>query len=329
MSQNIVQKTVALFVGGWSAEREVSLNKGRAVEKALREGGYNVRVIDVTRDLQKLLQDLTPRPDVVFNNLHGTGGEDGVIQGLLEILGIPYTHSGVASSAIGMNKPLAKSVAASVGVPSAHGVVTTMKTALSGTIMPPPYVIKPPCEGSSVGVLIIYDTQLQTKYAREDKNSQDTVLIERYVPGKELTVAVLDGRPQAVTEIISRTEFFDYTAKYTDGMTQLVMPAEIPAVVTRAAMDYAARVYNALGCSGLARCDFRYDDSQPDATGLYFLEINTQPGLTPESIGPSQVVYNGMSFVDLCRHLVDTARCHSGEAGDVKACDTSAKPHAA
>ncbi len=322
------QKTVALFVGGWSAEREVSLNKGRAVEKALRDGGYTVRVIDVTRDLQKLLQDLTPRPDVVFNNLHGTGGEDGVIQGLLEILQIPYTHSGVAASAVGMNKPLAKSVAASVGVPSAEGIVTTTQAALSGAVMSPPYVMKPPCEGSSVGVTIIHTAQDQAAAAAKESKADETVLVERYIPGKELTVAVLDEKPQAVTEIISRTDFFDYEAKYRDTQTQYVMPAEIPAVVTRAAMDYAARVYKALGCSGLARCDFRYDDSQPDATGLYFLEINTQPGLTPESIGPSQVVYNGMSFVDLCRHLVETARCYGADTAPT-AHNPAAAPHAA
>ncbi|MES2729502.1 MAG: D-alanine--D-alanine ligase [Pseudomonadota bacterium] len=321
------QKTVALFVGGWSAERDVSLKKGRAVEKALKDNGYNVRVIDVTRDVQALIRNLTPRPDVVFNNLHGTGGEDGVIQGLLEILQIPYTHSSVAASAVGMNKPLAKSVAASVGVPSAEGVVVTRAQALSGQVMSPPYVIKPPCEGSSVGVTIIHNLEQQSALA-ETLTPADTdhVLVERYIPGKELTVAVLDGKAQAVTEIISHTQFFDYEAKYVDTTTEYVMPAQVPAIVTRAAMDYAARVYTALGCTGLARCDFRYDDSQADATGLYFLEINTQPGLTPDSIGPSQVVYNGMSFNDLCAHLVETARCHGG--GDASVTTTAeAKAH--
>lgn len=305
-----MKKTVALFVGGWSAEREVSLTKGKAVEAALKDGGYNVKRIDVTHDLEKLLKDLTPKPDAVFNNLHGRGGEDGIIQGLLEILEIPYTHSGVTASAIGMNKPLAKKLAASVGVPSADGRVATKDEVLAGKVMAPPYVVKPPCEGSSVGVRIILENDNQLGLDVESWTFGNEVLVERYIPGKELTVAVLDGRAQAVTEIISHTRFFDYEAKYKDTRTELVLPAKIPQDVYNKAMDYAERVYKVLGCSGLARCDFRYDDSQKGSDGLYFLEINTQPGLTAESIGPSQVVYNGKSFIELCSHLVETAKCH-------------------
>ena len=304
-----MKKDVALLVGGWSAEREVSLNKGRHVEKALKEGGYNVRWIEVSHDLQKLLKDLTPRPDVIFNNLHGRGGEDGVMQGLFEILEIPYTHSGVAASAIGMNKPLAKRMAASVGVPSAEGRVATKDEVLAGKVMQPPYVVKPPCEGSSVGVRLILDNDNHP--AIDDGwTFGDEVLVERYIPGKELTVAVLDGRAQAVTEIISHTRFFDYEAKYKDTRTELVLPAQISKDVYNKAMDYAERVFKVLGCSGIARCDFRYDDSKKGTDGLYFLEINTQPGFTAESIGPSQVIYNGKSFVELCSHLVETAQCH-------------------
>lgn len=304
------KKTVALFLGGWSAERDVSLTKGKAVEAALKEAGYTVKTIDVTHDLAKLLKDLTPKPDVVFNNLHGRGGEDGVIQGLLEILEIPYTHSGVAASAIGMNKPLAKRMAASVGVPGAEGKVASKNEVLAGKVMAPPYVVKPPCEGSSVGVRIVLDNDNHPALDVENWTFGDEVLVERYIPGKELTCAVLDGRAQAVTEIISHTRFFDYEAKYKDTRTELVLPAKIPADVYAKAMDYAERVYKVLGCSGLARCDFRYDDSQKGSDGLYFLEINTQPGLTAESIGPSQVVYNGKSFIELCSHLVETAQCH-------------------
>ncbi len=311
----MTKKTVALFLGGWSAEREVSLTKGKHVEAALKEAGYNVRTIDVTHDLTKLLKDLNPRPDVVFNNLHGRGGEDGVIQGLLEILEIPYTHSGVAASAIGMNKPLAKRMAASVGVQSAEGRVASKNEVLSGSVMKPPYVVKPPCEGSSVGVRIVLDNDNHPGLDVESWTFGDEVLVERYIPGKELTVGVLDGKAQAVTEIISHTRFFDYEAKYKDTRTELVLPAQIPEAVYKAALDYAERVFNVLGCSGLARCDFRYDDSQAGPEGLYFLEINTQPGLTAESIGPSQVVYNGKSFVELCSHLVETAQCH-GKAQD-------------
>jgi D-alanine-D-alanine ligase len=276
----------------------------------LKEAGYSVKVIDVTHDLQKLLKDLTPRPDAVFNNLHGRGGEDGVIQGLLEMLEIPYTHSSVAASAIGMNKPLAKRMAASVGVQSAEGRVARKDEVLSGSVMKPPYVVKPPCEGSSVGVRIILDNDNHPALDVESWTFGDEVLVERYIPGKELTVGVLDGKAQAVTEIISHTRFFDYEAKYKDTRTELVLPAQIPDAVYKAALDYAERVYKVLGCSGLARCDFRYDDSKNGADGLYFLEINTQPGLTAESIGPSQVVYNGTSFKNLCSHLVETAQCH-------------------
>jgi D-alanine-D-alanine ligase len=209
-----------------------------------------------------------------------------------------------------MNKPLAKKLAASVGVPSAEGRVATKDEVLAGKVMSAPYVVKPPCEGSSVGVRIIMDNDNHPALDVESWTFGDEVLVERYIPGKELTVAVLDGKAQAVTEIISHTRFFDYEAKYKDTRTELVLPAQIPQDVYNKAMDYAERVYKVLGCAGLSRCDFRYDDSQKGADGLYFLEINTQPGLTAESIGPSQVVYNGKSFVELCSHLVETAKCH-------------------
>lgn len=305
-----MKKNVALLVGGWSAEREVSLTKGKKVEAALKEAGYTVRTIDVTKDLTALVKALTPKPDAVFNNLHGRGGEDGTIQGVLETLEIPYTHSGVLASAIGMNKPAAKRMAASVGVKSAEGRVASKAEVLAGKVMKPPYVVKPPCEGSSVGVRIVMESDNHKPLDEETWTFGNEVLVERYIPGKELTVAVLDGKAQAVTEIISHTRFFDYEAKYHDTRTELVLPAQIPQKVYEAALEYAERIFNVLGCSGLARCDFRYDDSQNGPEGLYFLEINTQPGLTAESIGPSQVVYNGKSFVQLCAHLVETAQCH-------------------
>ena len=303
-------KTVALLVGGWSAERQVSLTKGKAVEAALRECGYDLRVIDVTRDIRKLIDDLTPKPDVVFNNLYGQGGEDGVIQGLLEIMDIPYTHSGVTASAIGMNKPLSKRIAAAAGVQSPAGKVVTKKDVLAGGVMEAPYVVKPPCEGSSLGIRIVMENDNHVPLDEESWHFGDEVLVEEYIPGRELTVAVLDGKAQAVTEIISHTGgFFDYEAKYHDQKTELVLPAKLPEKVYDRALENAQAVYNAIGCSGLARCDFRFDDSKKGPEGLYFLEINTQPGLTAESIGPSQVVYNGMSFPALCAHLVETAKC--------------------
>lgn len=306
------KKKVALLLGGWSAERQVSLEKGKKVAVALREAGYDVDVIDVKKDMVALLNALTPKPDVVFNNLHGKGGEDGTIQAVLEILEIPYTHSGVLASAIGMDKPAAKRIAAGVGVRSPRGVVAHRDDVIRGGVMEPPYVVKPPSEGSSVGVRIVMDQDNHLPLDAEGWVYGDEVLVEEYIPGRELTVAVLDGVAQGVTEIVSHTRFFDYEAKYHDARTEYVLPAAVPADVYQAALDAAAKVYTAIGCAGLARCDFRYDDRK-GAEGLYFLEINTQPGLTPESIGPSQVIRNGMSFVQLCSHLVETARCHAQE----------------
>lgn len=304
------KKTVALLLGGWSVERQVSLTKGKHVEVALREAGYDVTVIDVKKDIPALVEALTPRPDAVFNNLHGRGGEDGEIQSLLEILEIPYTHSGVLASAIGMHKPTAKIMAAAVGVPVADSFVATKEQALAGTLMKPPYVVKPTNEGSSVGVRIILEDDNHLPLDAESWVYGDEVLIERYIPGRELTVAVLDGAAQGVTEIVSQTRFFDYEAKYHDDRTEYVLPAKIDETVYKAALKYAEDVYNVIGCAGLARCDFRYDDSKKGATGLCFLEINTQPGLTAGSIGPSQVIRNGKTFVQLVSHLVETAKCH-------------------
>ncbi len=303
-------KTVALLVGGWNAERDVSLTKGKNVEAALREAGYELKVIEVTKDIQKLINDLTPKPDVVFNNIYGRIGEDGVLQGLLTLMEIPYTHSGVMPSAIGMDKTMSKRVAESVGVPVANGTLATKEDVMAESILPRPYVVKPYNEGSSVDIYIVKEGGNHLATIGQNWNYGNYALVEEYIPGKELTVAVLDGKAQAVTDIISHTGgFFDYEAKYADERTELVLPAKIPQDVYDAALDYAERVYNTLGCHGLARCDFRYDDSK-GVKGLCFLEINTQPGLTAESIGPSQCVYNGMSFVQLCSHLVETAKCH-------------------
>jgi D-alanine-D-alanine ligase len=302
------QKTVALLVGGWSAERDVSLTKGVTVEKALREAGYNLKVIDVQKDLPKLLADLTPLPDAIFNNLHGPGGEDGVMQGVLEMLGVPYTHSGLLASAIAMNKDMCKRIVASEGVPVAKGRVATLDEIMAGKVMAPPYVVKPVQEGSSVGVKIILDHENQPPIDLNTWTFGNEALVEEYIAGRELTVAVLDGKAQGVTEIIAHTRFFDYEAKYKDTRTELVLPAKIPQEAYNKALEYAETVYNVLGCRGLARCDFRFDDSK-GIKGLCFLEINTQPGCTPESIGPSQVVRNGMSFSQLCAHLVESALC--------------------
>lgn len=299
-------KTVALLVGGWSAERQVSLDKGKKVEAALIEAGYKVEIIDVQKNLKSFITEIERiNPDVIFNNLHGTGGEDGVIQGVLEMLGIPYTHSGVMASSIAMNKKMAKVVAASVGVKAPKGVVAKAEDVIAGHVMPVPYVAKPVADGSSVGIYIIKSDNDFIPAQPEGWEGKD-ILVEEYIKGKELTVAVLDGQAQAVTEIIPKTDFFDYEAKYKAQDTEYVLPAHIPQRVAEKAMENAENLYKILGCKGLARCDFRYDDTQGDVEGLYLLEINTQPGLTAESIGPSQVAYRGNNFSTLCAHIVES-----------------------
>ncbi len=312
-------KTVALLVGGWSAEREVSLMKGKHVETALKEAGYNVKTIDVTLDVQKLVKELTnPRPDAVFNNLYGRGGEDGTIQALLDMLGIPYTHSGVVASAVGMDKVMTKRLAESVGVRCSVGKVASKKDILAETVMPRPYVVKPINEGSSVGVRIILEGENQMPIDESTWTFGEEALVEKYVPGREIHVAVLDGKALGVTEIlVTGHRFFDYEAKYHDTSTQLITPADVPEIVAQTAMKFAESVYTVLGCEGIARCDLRYDDSKPGADGVYLLEINTMPGLSPGSIAVIQPEHNGMSYVQLCSHLVETAQCHGSAQDDL------------
>lgn len=309
----MMSKTVALFVGGWSAERQVSLTKGKSIEKALIDGGYTVKVIDVTRDIQKLLNDLTPKPDVVFNNLYGQGGEDGVIQGILEALQIPYTHSDVAASAVGMDKVLTKKLAASVGVQSAQGKMASKEDILAENVMPRPYVVKPVAEGSSVGVRIILEGENQKPIDENEWQFGDEALVEKFIEGREIHVTVLDGKAQGVTEIKFPGRFFDYDAKYHDNRTELATPADIPDDVAAAAKENAEKVFDVLGCSGLTRCDFRYDVSQSGKDAVYFLEINTMPGLAPGSVALIQPELNGISFIQLCSHLVETASCHGSK----------------
>lgn len=300
-------KKVALLLGGWSNERQVSLDKGRAVTAALEEAGYDVAVIDVQKDLAKFVSQIeAAQPDVIFNNLYGTGGEDGVIQGVLEMLGIPYTHSGVMASSIAMDKQMTKKIAAMIGVQTPRGVVVDAQTAARGEIMPKPYVAKPAADGSSVGIYVIKNEGDHIPAIPQGWEGKD-ILVEEYIKGRELTVAVLDGEAQSVTEIIPKNGFFDYEAKYQADDTQYVLPAQISEDVSKQAMDWAEKIYAELGCKGLARCDYRYDDAKNGTEGLYMLEINTQPGLTAESIGPSQVAFNGTPFAALCAYLVESA----------------------
>jgi D-alanine-D-alanine ligase len=308
---DFMSKHVALLIGGTSSEREVSLMKGTHIEKALIESGYTVKVIDFTGDLKKLVDELTPRPDVVFNNLYGRGGEDGVIQGVLETIGVPYTHSGVTASAIGMDKTLTKIMAQTVGVRVSPGKVATKADILAEAVMPRPYVVKPINEGSSVGVRIILEGENQMPIDESTWIFGETALVEKFVPGREIHVAVLDGKAMTVTEILFPGRFFDYEAKYSDKRTELVTPAQVPEIVAKTAMEFAEKTYAVLGCAGIARCDLRYDDSKPGADGVYLLEINTMPGLSPGSVAVVQPEYRGISYVQLCSHLVETAQCHA------------------
>ena len=306
-----MKKNVALLVGGWSVERDVSLNKGKEVETALIEAGYNVNVIDVTRDTASLRKALTPKPDVVFNNLYGKGGEDGVIQGILETLEIPYTHSGVVASAIGMDKHMTKVIVKSIGVRCAKEAMAKKEEIIAKNLMPYPYVVKPNNEGSSIGVQIIFKDEDKKLLAENNWDNNVPLLVEEYIPGREIHVTVLEGKAQGVTEIIVPETFFDYEAKYNDQRTELITPAQVPDDVSKTAMQFAEDVFSELGCSGLARCDFRYDDSKEGTEGVYFLEINTIPGLASGSIALLQPEMNGISFPQLCSKLVESAKCHS------------------
>ncbi len=301
-------KRIAVLKGGWSPEREVSLNSGAAVGEALRKSGYDAVEIDVGRDLAARLAEV--KPDAAFNALHGQWGEDGCVQGLLEILNIPYTHSGVLASSLAMDKQKTKLVLAAVGVPSPTGKIMSRFEAAGGHAMEPPYVIKPNAQGSSVGVYIIRkgDNRPPEEIASKKWSLGDEVLVEKFIAGRELTVAVRGGEPLCVTEILPATEFYDYEAKYAEGGSRHVLPAPVPEPVARRCMELAVKAHQTLGCRGVSRSDFRYD---PDLKGeqVFFLEINTQPGMTGTSLTPEQAAYRGMSFPELCAWIVEDASC--------------------
>lgn len=300
-------KHVAVLMGGWSSERDVSLVTGRECSKALKAAGFKVSEIDVGRDIAKVLTEA--KPDVCFNALHGRFGEDGRIQGLLDILGIPYTHSGVMASAIAMNKVRTKEVCSAIGIPLAEHKLAPRKAAFAGKAMERPYVIKPIAEGSSIGVRIVKEGD--NGPPDEDWSYGETVMVERYVAGRELTVAVMGDRPLTVTEIRPRTGFYDYTNKYTDGKADHLLPAPVPKPIFDQAMQVALLAHQTLGCRGVSRSDFRYDDTKGEPGRLIFLEINTQPGMTPLSLVPEQAAFLGISFTDLVSWMVEEARCDS------------------
>lgn len=311
-------KTVAVLMGGWSSEREVSLTSGRACAKALREKGYDVREIDVKRDLKALIAQLEPKPDVVFNALHGQGGEDGCIQGVLEILAIPYTHSAPLASALAMNKQKAKEVLKPMGVPCPEGQLVHIDDLRQGRApFAPPYVVKPNSEGSSVGVYIIREGDNKPGLGLDAWSYGPYALVEKYIPGLELSVAVMgaageSARALTVTEIVANNSaFYDYEAKYAAGGSKHVIPAPIAPDVLQEAMRIAAFAHEKLGCTGVTRSDFRYNDNEPGTKGLFYLETNTQPGMTPTSLVPEQAAHVGMGFGELVSWLVENARLHA------------------
>lgn len=304
-----MSKRVTILMGGWSSERDVSLVSGKAVAEALTEAGYDVRTLDVTRDLKALVDDLTPAPDVVFNALHGPYGEDGCMQGVLEILGIPYTHSGVAASAIAMDKPLAKLLFNEAGIPCAPHVITTQQELSKRRVMDPPYVVKPLNEGSSVGVHIVLNKADETALRKGKWPFGDTVMVERYIAGREITVGVMGDRALGVTEIRPKEGFYDYRAKYTDGVADHILPAPVPRKIYDEAMDFALRAHQVLGCRGVSRADMRYDHTSGEPGTLIVLEVNTQPGLTPLSLVPEAAAHVGIEFSELVTWMVENAQC--------------------
>lgn len=296
-------KRVAVLMGGRSAEREVSLVSGDAVTKALQKRGYDAQAIDVG-PVGDLVGRLDPKPDVVFNALHGQYGEDGCVQGVLNMLEIPYTHSGLLASALAMNKPMAKVLFAKAGITVAEEKLVNRADVLAGDVMPRPYVVKPLNQGSSVGVHIMRQGDNDRPFMRNGWPFGDRVMVERFIPGRELTVAVMGDAALAVTEISTQRGFYDYDAKYAPGGSRHVVPAEINKSVYDEALRISRLAHQTLGCRGVSRADIRYDGKL-----LYLLEINTQPGMTPTSLVPEQAAHVGMSFEDLVAWMVEHAEC--------------------
>jgi len=303
-------KHVAVLMGGWSAERPVSLNSGRGCAAALQERGYRVTTVDVARDIADVLKALNP--DVAFNALHGRVGEDGTIQGVLEILRIPYTHSGVLASALAMQKDLAKIVLQAAGVPVAHGVLVDRRDAARRHALEPPYVLKPVNEGSSFGVVIVKADRAHPpqEVGREDWPYGDRLLAERYVAGKELTCAAIGDRATGIIDIQPVSEaFYGYDAKYAKGGSIHVLPAKIKPKIYHEVQDLALKAHRALGCRGVSRADFRWDETKGEDGELVCLEVNTQPGMTETSLVPEMAAHAGLGFGELVEWMVEDASC--------------------
>ncbi|HEX4271467.1 MAG TPA: D-alanine--D-alanine ligase [Rhizomicrobium sp.] len=307
-------RKIAVLMGGRSAEREVSLSSGRGVVAALREEGFDAHPLDPGDNPGQQLFEA--KPDAVFNALHGRFGEDGTVQGLLELMRIPYTHSGVLSSAIAMHKERTKDIYRAAGLPVVKSIVADRREAASAHLMEPPYVVKPVNEGSSVGIFIIRkgDNRPPAELGSDTWTLSSEMMVEEFVPGRELTVSVMGAnsfgkeRALGVTEITTELEFYDYEAKYAPGGSKHILPAQVPQKVAEEAMELAVAAHKALGCRGVTRTDFRYDDTGPKHR-MILLETNTQPGMTPTSLVPEQAALVGMSYAKLCRWIVEDASC--------------------
>ena len=300
-------KTIAVLAGGLSAERDVSTVSGAKVAEALKRRGHEVIMIDPAEPFWPEAIKAA-EPDLAFNCLHGEWGEDGLIQGVLEYMRLAYTHSGVLASALAMDKQRAKAVLRAAGIACPDGVIANRFEAAKTHLMAPPYVAKPNAQGSSVGVLIVREgaNRPPAQLASEDWPYGEEVLIERFIPGRELTAAVLGGRALAVTEVTPKTAFYDYEAKYADGGSAHKIPADIPGEVERYCLDAALKAHQVIGCRGLTRSDFRYD---PETGRVWLLEINTQPGMTPTSLAPEQAAHCGIAFEDLVDWMAEDASC--------------------
>jgi len=299
---------IAVLMGGWSAEREVSLSSGNGIADALEKNGHKVTRVDMDRNIAQVLAAI--RPDVVFNALHGVPGEDGSVQGMLDLMQIPYTHSGLATSVIAIDKELTKQQLVPAGIPMPKGRIVSSASLYEADPLPRPYVLKPVNEGSSVGVAIVTeDSNYGSPIGRDVAGPWqefDELLAEPFIKGRELTAAVLGDKALCVTELRTAQGFYDYAAKYTEGLTQHVCPAEIPAEIGKLCLDYALRAHKILGCKGTSRTDFRWDDEQ-GAAGLFVLETNTQPGMTPLSLVPEQANQAGISYEQLVEIIVREA----------------------
>ncbi|MGP1283772.1 MAG: D-alanine--D-alanine ligase [Parasphingopyxis sp.] len=299
---------IAVLMGGWSAEREVSLMSGRDIADALESLGHTVSRVDMDRNVAVVLDGI--RPDLVFNALHGTPGEDGSVQGMLDLMQIPYTHSGMATSVVAIDKVLTKQVLMPHGIPMPGGLIVESEGLYAADPMPRPYVLKPVNEGSSVGVAIVTaEGNYGSPIGRDTEGPWrefESLLAEPFIRGRELTTAVIGDEALGVTELVPKSGFYDYDAKYTDGMTEHICPADIPADIAERCMDIALKAHRLLGCRGTSRSDYRWDDSK-GAAGLFLLEVNTQPGMTPLSLVPEQAKHKGMSYAELVQRIVEEA----------------------